>query len=409
MNVVYARCAGLDVHKKTVVACVVTPEGREVRTFGTRTRGLRELAAWLEERQVTHVAMESTGVYWKPVYNLLEETECALLLVNAHHIKQVPGRKTDVKDAEWIANLLQHGLLTSSFVPDRKQRELRELVRYRRKLVQMRSSQVARVQKVLEGANIKLASVVSDVMGVSGKSMLTAIVEGETDPERLAALGKDNLKASKEELAEALDGIQGVHQRMLLKSQLAHIDFIDAELKQLDQEVERRTNLFPDDIKALDEIPGIARRGAEDILAEIGTDMDQFPSANHITSWGKLCPGNNESAGKKKSGRTGKGNPWLKSALVEAAWAAVRKKGCFYGDLYRRLSMRRGKLRAIVAVARRILETIYFILKRKEPYREINVDELNKAQREHQLRRALRNLARLGYAVAPEHLEPLAS
>ena len=316
MKIEYARVAGLDVHKKTVVACVVTPEGRETRTFSTRTRGLRNLIVWLEEQQVTHVAMESTGVYWKPIYNLLEETECELLLVNAHHIKQVPGRKTDVKDAEWIANLLQHGLLTSSFVPDRAQRELRELVRYRRKLVQTRSSEVQRLQKVLEGANLKLSSVISDVTGVSGMAILNAIVEGETDPETLASFGNERLKASKEELAEALDGIQGDHQRMLLKSQFRHIEFLNQELERLDHEVAKRTVPFATELKTVDDIPGIGRRGAEDILAEIGTDMNQFPSDAHLSSWAKVSPGSNESAGKKKSGRTGKGNPWLRSALV---------------------------------------------------------------------------------------------
>jgi len=357
--------------------------------------------AWLEEQQVTHVAMESTGVYWKPVYNLLEETECELLLVNAHHIKQVPGRKTDVKDAEWIANLLQHGLLTSSFVPDRAQRELRELVRYRRRLVQTRSSEVQRLQKVLEGANLKLASVISDVTGVSGMAILTAIIEGETDPAILAALGGARLKASKEELTEALDGIQGHHQRMLLKSQFRHIQFLNDELKRLDEEVAKRTLPFLEAVQVLDEIPGIGRRGAEDILAEIGTDMDQFPSDAHIASWAKVSPGSNESAGKKKSCRTGKGNPWLRSALVEAAWAAVRKKDSFYADLYRRLSARRGKLRAIVAVARRILQTIYFMLKRKEPYREIG-PALQQANRDNQARRAVSRLNKLGYKVILE-------
>ncbi len=404
MKIEYARVAGLDVHKKTVVACVVTPEGRETRTFSTRTRGLRNLIVWLEEQQVTHVAMESTGVYWKPIYNLLEETECELLLVNAHHIKQVPGRKTDVKDAEWIANLLQHGLLTSSFVPDRAQRELRELVRYRRKLVQTRSSEVQRLQKVLEGANLKLSSVISDVTGVSGMAILNAIVEGETDPETLASFGNERLKASKEELAEALDGIQGDHQRMLLKSQFRHIEFLNQELERLDHEVAKRTVPFATELKTVDDIPGIGRRGAEDILAEIGTDMNQFPSDAHLSSWAKVSPGSNESAGKKKSGRTGKGNPWLRSALVEAAWAAVKKKDSFYGDLYRRLSVRRGKLRAIIAVARRILQTIYFMLKRKEPYRELNNAELEQANREHRARRAVKQLTKLGYHVTLEQL-----
>lgn len=406
MKIEFARCAGLDVHLKTVVACVVTPEGRETRTFSTRTRGLRELVAWLEAKQVTHVAMESTGVYWKPVFNLLEETECELLLVNAHHIKQVPGRKTDVKDAEWIANLLQHGLLTSSYVPDRDQRELRELVRYRRKLIQTRASEVQRVQKVLEGANIKLSSVISDITGVSGMAILGAIIEGETDPATLAALGHKRLRASKEEIAEAVDGIQGAHQRMLMKAQFRHIEFLNQELQRLDDEVAKRTVPFDEQVAALDAIPGVARRSAEEILAEIGLDMEQFPSDAHLTSWAKVSPGNHESAGKKTSGKTGKGNRWLRSALVESAMSAIKVKDTFYGDIYRRLALRRGAKRAIFAVARRILQTIYFMLKRREPYRELNTAELQQSLREQRARRAVRQLNKLGYHVS---LDPLAS
>lgn len=406
MNVVYKRCAGLDVHKKTVVACVLTPKKSEVRTFSTTTRGLRELAKWLLDNGVTHVAMESTGIYWRPVYNILDGTGCELLLVNAHHIKQVPGRKTDVKDAEWIAELLQHGLLKSSYVPNREQRELRDLVRYRRKQTQMRASEVQRLQKTLEAANIKLSSVISDVTGVSGIAILRAIIEGETHPEKLAALGSDRLKATKEELAEALDGIQGEHHRTLLRSQLRHIEFIDGALELLDAEIAKRTSAFAEEVKSVDGVPGIGQRAAEDILAETGVDMERFPTDANLTSWGKLCPGNNRSAGKSKSGRTGKGNPWLRSALIEAAWAAVKKKDSFFNQLYRRLAMRRGKLRAIVAVARRILQTIYFMLKRKEPYREINTAELEQSNRDGIARRAVSRLNRLGFHVT---LAPLAA
>ncbi|MBV6418470.1 MAG: IS110 family transposase ISAzo28 [Steroidobacteraceae bacterium] len=405
MNVVYKRCAGLDVHKKTVVVCVRIPRKKgEVRTFSTTTKGLRELAQWLLDNDVTHAAMESTGIYWRPVYNILDGTGCELLLVNAHHIKQVPGRKTDVKDAEWIAELLQHGLLTSSYVPNRGQRELRDLVRYRRKQIQMRTSEVQRLQKTLEAANIKLASVISDVTGVSGIAILRAIIEGETDPAKLAALGNNRLRATKDELQEALEGLQGEHQRMLLRCQLRHIDFIDGELANLDAEISKRTNSFAEEVKSVDDVPGIGKRAAEDILAETGVDMERFPTDAHFTSWGKVCPGSNESAGKRKSGRTGKGNPWLRGALIEAAWAAVRKKDSFFSVLYRRLAMRRGKLRAIVAVARRILQTIYFMLKRKEPYREINTAELEQAGRDGIARRAVRRLNRLGFHVT---LDPL--
>jgi len=315
VRAVYERCCGMDVHKKTVVACVITPEGRETRTFSTMTGELLELADWLGERGVTHVAMESTGVFWKPVYNLLEE-RFTVWVVNAYHMKAVPGRKTDVQDAEWIAELLQHGLVRASFIPDRPQRELRELLRHRRSLIQQRADVVNRIQKVLEGANIKLSSVASDVVGVSGRAMLEALVAGEQNPERLADLAKGQLQQKREQLVEALQGRVGAHQRLLLQSHLRHLDFLDGEVQQLSGEVERRTAPFEDAVQRLDAIPGIGRRTAEQVLGEIGLDMGRFPSAEHLASWARLCPGNNQSGGKRKSSITGHANPWLRSALT---------------------------------------------------------------------------------------------
>ena len=319
MDVIYERCCGLDIHKAKVVACVITPDGKETRTFGTMTGELLELADWLQAKGVTHVAMESTGVYWKPIYNLLEGMEFELLVVNAQHIKAVPGRKTDVKDAEWIADLLRHGLLRGSYIPDRSQRELRELVRYRKALIRDRATEVNRVQKVLEGANIKLASVATDVMGKSGRAMLEALISGITDPRVLAGMARGRLQDKRPQLEEALRGLIGPHQQMLLAAQLRHIDFLDREIGRLSEEIEERMRPFEKDLEGLETIPGVARRTAEMIVAEIGTDMSRFPLDSHIASWAGMCPGNNESAGKRKSGRTRKGSPWLREALVEAA------------------------------------------------------------------------------------------
>jgi transposase len=315
MEVVNPRCCGLDVHKKTVVACVITSGKKETRTFLTMTNDLLKLKEWLKECGVTHIAMESTGVLWKPIYNLLEDG-FNVAVANASHIKAVPGRKTDVKDAEWIADLLRHGLVSASFIPDRPQRELRELVRYRRRLIQQRSDGVNQIQKVLEGANIKLSSVATDIVGVSGRAMLEAMVNGVEDPQALVAMAKGRLRKKETDLREALQGLVGTHQRMLIDSLLRHLTFLDQEIERLDEEVATRMRPFEPEIERLDGIPGIGRRSVEEILTEIGVDMSRFPSAAHLASWAKLCPGNNESAGKRKSGSTGNGNPWLRSILV---------------------------------------------------------------------------------------------
>ena len=402
MRVVYERCCGLDVHKKTVVACVLTPEGQESRTFGTMTGELLQLADWLLERRVTHVAMESTGVFWKPVYNLLEGLELTLLVVNARHIKAVPGRKTDVKDAEWIADLLRHGLVRGSYIPDRSQRELRELVRYRRSLIQQRGQLINRIQKLLEGANIKLSAVASDIAGVSGRAMLEALAAGTEDPAALAGLARGRLQQKRPALEQALHGLMGPHQRALLQSQLRHLDFLDGEIARMDQEVTARMDPFDEAIERLDTVPGVGRRGAEEILAEIGPDMGRFPTAAHLASWARVCPGNNESAGKRKSGRTGGGNPWLRRALVEAARGAARTRRTYLSAQYHRLAARRGAKRAAMALAHTILVIVYHLLRDQTEYRDLGPNYFDERDREAVVRRSVRRIEQLGFKVTVE-------
>jgi transposase len=402
MDVVYERCCGLDIHRDTVVACCITPEGRETRTFGTVTAELLALGDWLAQAGVSHVAMESTGVYWKPLYNLLEGGGLTLLLVNARHIKAVPGRKTDVRDAEWIAELLRHGLLRASFVPDRAQRELRELVRYRRRLIEERGREAERLHKVLEGANIKLGAVASDLLGVSGRAMLAALVAGDDDPEALAALARGRLKAKHERLVAALTGLVGPHQRRLLAAQLRHIDFLDAEIAELSADIEARMRPFERAIAVADTIPGIGRRSAEAILAEIGVDMGRFPTAAHCASWARACPGTDESAGRRGSGASGRGNRWLRAALVEAAHAAARTKGTYLAAQYRRLAARRGAKRAALAVGHTILVALYHMLRDGVPYHDLGPLYFDERDRRATVRRAVRRLEALGYQVTLE-------
>ncbi len=316
----------MDVHKDTIAACVYVGRNKEIRTFGTVTEDLMGLMDWMKETAVQCVAMESMGPYWKPVYNLLELEGIPAMVVNAQHIKAVPGRKTDVKDAEWIADLLRHGLLKGSYIPSREQRELKELVRYRRSIIEERAREVNRLQKILEGANIKLGSVVSDIDGVSARRMLEALIKGETDVNIISGMAYGKLKNKEEALKKALKGLVGDHQRIMLGTMLRHIDFLADEIKKLDEEIKERMLPFEEQVRQLDLITGVGERSAQTILAEIGSDMSVFPSASHLASWAGMCPGNNESAGKKKSGRTRKGNKTLRSCLVECAKAAFAVK-----------------------------------------------------------------------------------
>jgi transposase len=396
----------LDIHKKSVVACLLTPEGKEVRTFGTMTRDLLQLSDWLSEQGCTHVAMEATGVFWKPVYNLLEDSSMTLLVVNAKHIKAVPGRKTDVRDAEWIADLLQHGLLKASFIPDRSQRELQELIRYRRSLIGERAREVNRIQKVLEGANIKLASVVSNTMGVSGRAMLEALVAGTMEPTELASLATARLEATPEQLIAALEGGMGAHQRMLLGLQLQHVTQLDETIDRVSAEIEERLRPFEDQLARLDTIPGVSRRGAQEIVAAIGVDMSRFPTDRHLASWAKLCPGTNESAGKRGSAATGKGNPYLRETLVEAGWAAGRTKNTYLSAQFHRLKVRRGAKRAVVALAHSILIIAYHILEEDGTvYTDLGPNYFDERSKEATTRRTVKRLERLGYKVT---LQPAA-
>ncbi|QYR20294.1 IS110 family transposase [Paenibacillus sp. sptzw28] len=400
MDVLIERACGLDVHKKSITACVMTPEGKEIKTFRTHTVFLLDLIDWIKQHRCTHVAMESTGVYWKPIVNLLEADEIQFLVVNAQHIKAVPGRKTDVKDAEWICNLLRHGLLKPSYIPDRNQRELRELVRYRRSLIQEKSREHNRVQKVLEGANIKLAAVVSDIMGVSSRDMMSAMIEGEEDPQKLAAFARRTLKKKKEELELALRGNMSAHQRIMLKTMLTHVDFLNEQILELDMEVAKRLDPFQQDIERLDTIPGFGRRTAEQILAEVGTDVgSRFPSAPHLCSWVGLVPGQNESAGKRKSSKTRKGNKYLRAALIEVAHSVSRSDN-YLGAQYRRIAARKGKHRAAVAVAHSIMTITYHLLTRKEDYKDLGSHYFEHRQQEAIMKQAVRRLENLGFQVA---------
>ncbi|MBM7662247.1 transposase [Bacillus mesophilus] len=407
MDVIIERACGMDVHKDNITACIITPEGKEIKTFSTKTVFLIQLVDWIKQHNCTHAAMESTSVYWKPIVNLLESEEIEFLVVNAQHIKSVPGRKTDVKDAEWIAKLLRHGLIKASYIPDRNQRELRELVRYRRSIIEERARQHNHIQKVLEGANIKLGSVVSDIMGVSARDMLNAIADGEDNPEILANFARRSMKKKKEELELALKGYIHSHQRLMLKTILKHIDFLTEQIEMLDSEVEERMQSYQEDIERLDSIPGIARRMAEQILSEIGFDVKkQFPSASHMCSWSGVVPGHNESAGKRKSSKTKKGNKYLRSALTEAAHSVSGTKN-YLGALYRSTASRKGRKRAGIVFAHAILRISYYLLTRKEMYVDLGEDYFDKKRQQSIVRHSLRRLESLGYTVTIQ--EPQAS
>jgi transposase len=404
MEVVHTHCAGLDVHKKTVVAAVIvpTPQGgllEKTRTFGTMTADLLVLSDWLLGYGVTHVAMESTGEYWKPVYNILEDS-FGLLLVNAQHIKAVPGRKTDVNDAEWIADLLRHGLLRASFVPPLGQRELRELTRYRMTFVRERATLVNRLQKVLESANIKLGSVATDVMGVSARAMLEALITGQATPEEMAALAKGRMREKRAELAKALTGRAKRHHRFVLSELLCQIDNLDEAIERFGDQIEEYCRPFEQAVILLDTIPGVGREAAESIVAEIGVDMTRFPSADHLAAWAGVAPGNHESAGKRKSGRMRQGNKTLKTVLNQAAHAAARTKGTYLAAQARHLAGRRGNKRAIMAVAHSILVIAYHLIQRQEPYRELGGNYFDQRSPEATAKRLINRLERLGYQVS---------
>jgi transposase len=438
MEILYNCCAGVDVHKKNVKVCLKKgkadkPAGKEIRTYATTTADLLAMGEWLKEQGCTHLAMESTGVYWKPIYNVLEG-DFEILVVNAHHLKTVPGRKTDVKDSEWIADLLQHGLLSASFIPSAPQRELRELTRYRTRLVEERAREINRLQKTLEDTNLKLGDVVSDVMGKASQLILHTIVQGETDAARLASLAAGRVKASQRELERALTGKVTAHHRFLLGEHLKQIESLDAAIQRVSQEISRRFtppepageesaeqpksaedggagSLAPGQLPSspkmswqqalhtLDEITGISTEAAQGILAEIGIEMEQFPSAQHLASWAGVCPGNHESAGKRLSGKARKGNPWLRRLLVQAAHAAAHSKKSYLAAQYKRLASRRGAKKAALAVAHSILVIIYHLLRDGSTYRDLGSTYFDERDQQAVQKRLVRRLERLGYRV----------
>jgi transposase len=398
---------GLDVHKDFVTACLLTTGAsgqvdKEARVFRTVTGQLQELVAWLQARGCRHVALESTGVYWKPVYNLLEGVMDQVLVVNARHVKNVPGRKTDMKDAEWLATLLQHGLLRGSFIPDKAIRELRDLTRYRTTVIRQRADACNRIQKLLENSNIKLGSVATDILGASGRDMLAGLAAGRDDPAALAELARGRLRKKIPALTEALAGVLSAAQRWLLAEQLRAVADLDEALARLDAKVAELSRPFAAVLARLDPIPGVNRRMAEVILAEIGPDMSRFPTAGHLASWAGLCPGQHESAGKRQSGRTRKGNSWLRSALVQAGWAASKAKGTSLKAQYHRVAKRRGKKRACLAVGHRILRIAYELLKRGVPYQEAGPDYYQATGKDRLKEQLVRRLRKLGYAVTVE-------
>lgn len=408
MEVLHPRCAGLDVHKDSVVACVrVVEDGgvrQEVRTFGTTTSALCGLADWLDQERCAHVVMEATGIYWKPVWHVLEG-HVELMLANAAHVKSVPGRKTDVNDATWLSDLLAHGLVRGSFVPERPIQELRGLTRARKQFVRQRSEHVQRIQKVLQDANLKLDSVVTDIMGRSGRRMLDAIVAGETDPGKLANLGDARLKTPRKKIAEALRGTVTAHHRFMLGLFLEQVDTTNATIAKLEEELGVLLEPFHEAVELVKTVPGIGETAAAAIMSEIGVDMTRFPADGNLVSWAGLCPRNDESAGKRRSTRIRKGDPWLKTVLVNCAWAAVRTKNSYERALFFRLKSRRGPNKAIIAVAASMLTAIYHILKNRVPYRDLGPDHLDQVDAQRRAARLVHRLQRLGYEV---ELKPVA-
>lgn len=398
MEVVYRRCCGIDVHKRIIVACLNKDGEEELREFGTTTRDIKLLANWLLEQGCEMIAMESTGVYWKPLYNLFELLNLEAIVVNASHMKALPGRKTDVKDAEWIADLLRHGLLRASFIPDREQRELREIAHYRKSLIEERSREVNRLQKILEGANIKLASVVKDITGKSSRKLLDKIVANESpDEDEISQLIHGRLRPKLDQIMLSIEGITTPLQRRLLAQIIDHIDDMTRRIANMDDLIKEYMEQYEAAIAAIDEIPGIARRSAEVIIAEIGTDMSRFPSAAHLCSWAGVCPGNHQSAGKRKHGKTTKGNKALKSILTQCAKSARNVKSSYFSAQYQRISARRGKNRATIAVAHSMLIAIYHILNDGVAFRDLGADYYDNFNREHKIKGYLKRLNALGW------------
>lgn len=406
MEAIYTCCCGLDVHRKSVAACVrrLGPDGslsQETRTFGAMTRDILEMADWLAEHGVTHVALEATGVYWKPLYNLLED-RFTLLLVNARHVKHVPGRKTDVKDCQWLAQLLQAGLLKGSFIPPRPQRELRDLTRHRSQLVGEKTRVANRLQQVLEDANIKLGTVATDILGASGRDMLKAMIAGEQDPEKLADLARRQLRNKIPELRQALEGKVTDHHRFLVGQLLSQVEHLEDQIEALSRRIEEVSGPFASAMAKVATLPGFDQRSAQNVVAEIGPDLAPFPTAAHLASWAGVCPGNNESAGKRKSGRTTQGNRWLRTALVQGAWAATRKKDSYFQAQYRRLAGRRGKKRSLFAVAHSLLTVIYHMLTTGSTFKDLGGDYFDKLNAKRLLPHLVKRIKDLGYQVTLE-------
>ena len=403
MEILYPRCAGLDVHKESVAVCVLTPgpqaePDKQIQQFGTTTGELRRLRDWLGAHGVTHAAMESTGVYWKPVFNILESA-CQLILVNARHVKQVPGRKTDKADCAWIASLLRHGLLEASFVPEPEVRELRDLCRMRTTLVRECVQVGNRLQKVLEDANIKLDSVASNTLGMSGRCMIRALIEGRDDPGELAALARGRLRAKLPELEQALEGRMTGHHRFLLRELMRQLDFLEQQVARFEEQIAREMPPFEWAAELLTTMPGVDRTAACALLAEIGADMSRFASSRHLASWAGLCPGNHESAGKRRSGKSHRGNRWIKGVMTEIAWAATRTKNSYSAAQYRKLAGHRGKKRALVAVANSLLQAVWYMLMQRQTYKSLGADYYDRLHRKDLERSLIRRLEKLGHKV----------
>lgn len=400
MEVIYKQCCGIDIHKNILMACVfIGVRKKEIRQFGTMTDDILQLVKWLKETNCEIVAMESTGNYWKPVYNILENEDIPTIVVNAQHIKGVPGRKTDVKDAEWIADLVRHGLVKASYIPSREQRELREITRYRQELVEEKARELNRIQSVLEGANIRLSSVVTDISGKSSIKMLKAIISGNTDPIALSEMAEGLLRNKIPELQRALKGTIKEHQKIMLKRQLDHIEVLSEIISNLDDDIKKKTSSNSKQIDYLDGIPGIGVRSAERIIAETGVKMEQFKNSDHFCSWAGLVPECKESAGKKMSTRIRKGNKYLKATIVECARAAIRNKKSYFYAKYTRISARRGGKRALIAIAHSMLIAIYHILKNNQPFKDLPIDYYTTLNKEKMIKRNLKSLESLGVTV----------